>query len=43
MMDIVKKYDNIPVTEVHIVGGVHPKMDLDYFCDLLRQIKSAPT
>jgi aminodeoxyfutalosine synthase len=40
MMDIVKKYDNIPVTEVHIVGGVHPKMDLDYFCDLLRQIKA---
>lgn len=40
MMHIVKKYDNIPVTEVHIVGGVHPKMDLDYFCDLLRQIKA---
>ena len=40
MMDTVKKYDNIPVTEVHIVGGVHPKMDLDYFCDLLRQIKA---
>jgi len=40
MMDIVKKYDGIPVTEVHIVGGVHPKMDLYYFCDLLRQIKA---
>ena len=39
MMDIVKKYDNEPVTEVHIVGGVHPKMNLDFFCDLLRQIK----
>lgn len=38
MMDIVKKYDGQPVTEVHIVGGVHPKMDLEYFCDLLRQI-----
>jgi aminodeoxyfutalosine synthase len=40
MMHIVKKYDHIPVTEVHIVGGVHPKMDLDFFCELLRQIKS---
>ena len=39
MMHIVKKYDHIPVTEVHIVGGVHPKMDLDFFCELLRQIK----
>ncbi len=40
MMDIVKKYDNIPVTEVHIVGGVHPKLDLNFFCDLLREIKA---
>lgn len=39
MMHIVKKYDNEPVTEVHIVGGVHPKMNLDFFCDLLQQIK----
>ncbi len=40
MMHIVKKYDNEPVTEVHIVGGVHPKMNLDFFCDLLSQIKA---
>lgn len=39
MMHIVKKYDSIPVTEVHIVGGVHPKLDVDFFCDLLQQIK----
>lgn len=39
MMDIVRKYDGEPVTEVHIVGGVHPKMNLDFFCDLLRKIK----
>lgn len=35
----VKEYDGKPVTEVHIVGGVHPKMDLHYFMDILRQIK----
>jgi aminodeoxyfutalosine synthase len=40
MMDIVKGYDGKPVTEVHIVGGVHPKMDLDFFCDLVAQIKA---
>lgn len=39
MMDIVKSYDGKPITEVHIVGGVHPKMNLQFFGDLLRQIK----
>ena len=39
MMDIVKSYDGIPVTEVHIVGGVHPKMNLDFSCDFISQIK----
>lgn len=40
MMDIVKSYDNQPVTEVHIVGGVHPKMNLEFFAELLRNIKA---
>jgi aminodeoxyfutalosine synthase len=39
MLDIVKKYDGQPVTEVHIVGGVHPKMNLEFFAELLRKIK----
>ncbi len=39
MLDIVKSYDNKPITEVHIVGGVHPKMNLDFFCELLQKIK----
>src|SRR5664279_2794541 len=39
MLGIVKSYDGKPVTEVHIVGGVHPKMDLTFFCDLISQIK----
>ena len=40
MLDIVKKYDGQPVTEVHIVGGVHPKMDLEFFATLLKTIKA---
>lgn len=40
MMHIVQKYDNQPVTEVHIVGGVHPKMDLNFFCELLQRIRA---
>jgi aminodeoxyfutalosine synthase len=39
MLDIVKSYDGKPVTEVHIVGGVHPKMKLHFFAELLRKIK----
>jgi aminodeoxyfutalosine synthase len=40
MLDIVKSYDGKPVTEVHIVGGVHPKLTLEFFADLLRKIKA---
>ena len=40
MMDIIRKYDGKPVTEVHIVGGVHPKMNLEFFAELLRKIKA---
>ena len=39
MLDIVKSYDDKPITEVHIVGGVHPKMNLEFFCELLQNIK----
>jgi aminodeoxyfutalosine synthase len=39
MVDKVKAYDNKPITEVHIVGGVHPKMDIYFFEELLKKIK----
>jgi len=31
MLEIVKKFDNKEVTEVHIVGGVHPDHNLHYY------------
>lgn len=40
MMHIVKSYDGKPVTEVHIVGGVHPKLNLAFFIELLKTIKA---
>ena len=40
MLNIVKSYDGKPVTEVHIVGGVHPKMNLEFFAGLLQKIKA---
>jgi aminodeoxyfutalosine synthase len=38
-MDIIHKYDEQPVTEVHIVGGVLPQYDLKFYADLFRAIK----
>ncbi|RKR83262.1 aminodeoxyfutalosine synthase [Mucilaginibacter gracilis] len=39
MLNIVKKYDNEPVTEVHIVGGVLPQYDVAFYAELFRRIK----
>lgn len=40
MLNKVKAYDGQPITEVHIVGGVHPKMTIDFFAILLQKIKT---
>jgi len=40
MLNMVKKYDGKPITEVHIVGGVHPKLNLEFFADILKRIKA---
>jgi aminodeoxyfutalosine synthase len=40
ILNIVSSYDGKPVTEVHIVGGVHPKMGLMYFANLIKKIKA---
>ncbi len=39
IMDIVKKYDDEPVTEVHIVGGVLPQYDVKFYSELFTAIK----
>lgn len=39
MLEMVKSYDNQPVTEVHIVGGVLPQYDLNFYENLFRNIK----
>ncbi|MEY2949060.1 MAG: hypothetical protein RLZZ248_261 [Bacteroidota bacterium] len=39
ILDIVKKYDGHPVTEVHIVGGVLPQYDLAFYENLFSAIK----
>lgn len=36
----LKEYDGKPLTEVHIVGGVHPHRDLHYYGKMLHLVKS---
>lgn len=40
MLGIVKKYDDEPVTEVHIVGGVLPQYDMAFYMELFSRIKA---
>ncbi len=40
IMEQVRQYDDQPVTEVHIVGGVLPQYDLDFYAELFRRIKA---
>jgi aminodeoxyfutalosine synthase len=39
MLDIVRRFDTKKVTEVHIVGGVHPSHDIYYYGELIRKIR----
>lgn len=37
--ELIRNYEGKDITEVHIVGGVHPKMGLEYFKNLIENIK----
>ena len=39
MVEKLKAYQKREITEVHLVGGVHPKMGLHYFIKLIKEIK----
>lgn len=40
MVDLVKAFDDKPVTEVHIVGGVMPQYNLPFYEELFRRIRA---
>lgn len=40
MIEALKKYDQEPVTEVHITGGVVPKQNLDFYAEFFRRAKA---
>jgi aminodeoxyfutalosine synthase len=35
----VRRYISVPVTEIHVVGGIHPRLGYDYYLDVLKAIK----
>jgi aminodeoxyfutalosine synthase len=37
----VLNYSDAPISEIHVVGGVNPKLDYEYYLELLRAIKAA--
>ncbi len=39
ILHIIDKYEGQPVTEVHIVGGVHPKLTLEFMGEILAAIR----
>ena len=39
--DEIRKRLDDPVTEVHMVAGIWPQLDYDYYLDLLRAVKAA--
>ena len=40
MIQQIIDHEDQEITEVHIVGGVHPKMGLDYFTSLIKRVKN---
>nr|HPH17040.1 CofH family radical SAM protein [Bacteroidales bacterium] len=39
MLEVISKIPENSITEVHIVGGVHPDRGINFYCDLLKAIK----
>jgi aminodeoxyfutalosine synthase len=39
IVKLAESYKDKNITEVHIVGGVHPKWDIDYYGKMIRSIK----
>ncbi|MEZ4996389.1 MAG: CofH family radical SAM protein [Bacteroidales bacterium] len=39
ILDIVRRFDGVPVTEVHITGGVHPERDIHYYGRIIAAVR----
>ena len=38
--ELARRQQGRGITEVHIVGGVHPDHDLDYYCEMIRRVRT---
>jgi len=38
--ELAASHKNEEITEVHIVGGVHPSRDIEYYCKLIQAVKT---
>lgn len=38
--DIARSYQNSPITEIHIVGGVHPERGFNHYLEMIKGVKS---
>jgi aminodeoxyfutalosine synthase len=39
ILETVRRFEGVPVTEVHITGGVHPSRDIHYYGQMIASIK----
>lgn len=39
--DRIERYRDVPITEVHMVGGINPRLPYTYYLDLVRTVKEA--
>jgi aminodeoxyfutalosine synthase len=37
--DRVRQYADVPITEIHMVGGINPRLPYQYYLDIVRAIK----
>src|SRR5205814_3907776 len=40
IVDRVRQYAHVPITELHMVGGINPRLKYAYYLDVLRAIKT---
>ena len=41
VQDQIRKHDDVPIREIHIVAGINPKLPYRYYLDLIRAVKDA--
>ena len=40
IVERVRRFAHVPITEIHIVGGINPRLKYSYYLDMLRALKA---